>query len=195
MLPTDIFNLVGYFAFGGDSYSFANELEFVQTNRGLVPDAFLQTCVTRLGFATRMTRVLGYYSVKNPLRTDNPFFPWALVDPHVIVFSNTFQYWADQLTFDTFRKLRTYPKIFRKHARRCAMSGKNFGSAWNFLVERYFLHSNALQNVESYNSGEAIELFRDICDDLQHSGFISPGTSIPTLECCVPPSRLFFAPA
>ena len=175
MFPTDIINLIGYFAFGCSkiAYDLNDELNFMHANRGMIPDAFLEMSVPKLGFARRFA--LPFYMVKNPLRTDNPFYPWALIDPRVCFFSNTFIYWANKLKGETFRKLHTYPKIFRRHVRLCCMSGKQFGPNWNFFVDRYFM-TDTLQHIESYQTKKAEGLFEHICYNLKNIGFISPGS-------------------
>ena len=186
MFPTDIINLIGYFAFGCSktAYDLNHELNFILANRGMIPDAFLEIAVSKIGFSRRCA--LCFYMVKNPLRTDNPFFPWALIDFRISVFSNTFIYWANKIKAETFRKLRTYPAIFRKHVKACCLSGKKFGPYWNFFVNRYFM-SDTLQHIESYQTEEAESLFENICYNLKNVGFISPGSSLTVVDKSVLP--------
>ena len=139
MLPTEIENLVGHYAFGvgKERYNLCEELDFCAANRGMIPDSFLEHCVTLCGQTRAPSVPLGCYTVKNPLRTDNPFFPWALVDKKSMVFSNTFHWWMGMIHMSTFRELKTYRSTFKHHVVRIMHRGRDMIPEWNTFVNRY----------------------------------------------------------
>ena len=75
MLPTELENLVGYYAYGEARYNLSEDIEFCAANRGMVPDSFLEHTLALYGHSSRIGNALACYMVKNPLRTDNPYFP------------------------------------------------------------------------------------------------------------------------
>lgn len=178
MLPTQLENLVAHYAYGEGRYNLYEELDFVLTNRGMVPDAFQEHCVVALGYAPRMARALGFYMVKNPLRTDNPFVPWALVDPGARVFNNTFLWWWQRVARCTYRKLRTYKKTLWGHVARLSACGRDFSPEWNRFMNRY-LSSAVLADPANYNTQEHELLFKVVCEQIENAGFICPKTSLP----------------
>ena len=173
-LPTDISNLIGSFAYGG-SPKLEKDLIYVLANRGMIPDPFLSMRVRKLDLDMhRYPRApLEYFHALNPLRTDNPFYPWSLISRHAEIFSDTFTYWVHSLSTNAYRELKTYPKTFERHCRTCAMSGKGFGHNWNHVFQRY-LQSDALQKLENYEHHNYTGLFIEICYCLQTAGFVSP---------------------
>ena len=178
MLPTELENLVGYFAWGPGRYNLNEELEFVSANRGMVPDAFLEYCVVSNGFKMRMVRGMGFYMLKNPLRTDNPFTPWALVDPQAQVFSNTFLWWLMQIRPKTYKRLHTYRATFRNYVFRLVNRGRDFFHEWNLFMSRY-LGGVVLADPASYVTACHEGLFRVVCEQVANAGFMTPKSSLP----------------
>ena len=169
-LPTDLENLCGYYAFGGEKYNLSQELGYLISSRGCIPNAFLANTVY---VGKNPPPGLSYFYVNNPLITFNPFFPWSLVHKESKIFSNVFIYWAHQIKAETFAKLHTYPKTFMKNVSCYRNSNTNCFALWNNLVSRY-LSEPILLNIESYNFGDFEGLFSDITYQLEHAGFIYP---------------------
>ena len=191
MLPTDLVNLIGFYAYGVGKYCLEDELAYVRSNRGMIPLSFLEPTLiikaTHLGIPFSVDRVM------NPLREDAPFFPWALVDPEAFVFSNTMMYWASQIKPKTFTALKTYRKTFKKHLTRCFFSHKWFEGLWNGFVSR-FLSNQALQKVERSDFGECSDMFDFFCFELKFCGFVSPpGVLHPVGHDSASLSRVSFA--
>ena len=182
MLPTELENLVGHYAYGDGRYTLSEEVDFCAANRGMVPDSFLEHCLPVLGYADRMRHALGCYMVKNPLRTDNPFFPWALIDPKAMVFGNTFFWWKGQIHDTTYRKLKTYRSTFKRHVEGCISSNKNCERVWNCFVNRY-LATSVLMKPESYDTEDHEPMFERICEELGQAGYLSPKISLPPRPC------------
>ena len=178
MLPTPLENLVGFFAFGEGRYNLDEEVDFCAANRGMVPDSFLQHCMPLDSYRASMRPTLSCYMVKNPLRTDNPFFPWALVDSNAMVFSNTFFWWKSRILKTTYQKLKTYRSTFKKHVEGCISSNKNCEREWNCFVNRY-LATDVLMKPESYDTEDHGVLFVGICEELSNAGYLSPKISLP----------------
>ena len=181
MLPTELENLVGHYAYGEGRYCLDEEVDFLATNRGMIPDSFLEHAVARLGYAPEQNSVcepLGGYMVQNPLRTDNPFFPWALVDPRARVLGNTFFWWEGRVNCQTYRKLKTYRKTFRAHVVRMINRGRDVSIEWNIFVNRY-MHFSYLSKPESYDSDDHEVLVSQICEELKTAGYLSPRISLP----------------
>ena len=178
MLPTELENLVGYYAYGQARYNLSEDIEFCAANRGMVPDSFLEHTLPLYGHGSRIGNALACYMVKNPLRTDNPYFPWILIDPDAIVFANTFYWWQGHILHTTYRKLKTYRKIFSQHLVRCAFAGRDFECVWNVFVNRY-LETNVLMNHESYHIDGHGTMFEVICEQLGNAGYLTPMISLP----------------
>ena len=168
-LPTDLENLVGYFAYGGAHYELGRELNFLIACRGLIPELFLSHCVY-YGTKPITERQHDYEYVNNPLIKSNAFYPWVLVNSCTEVFNNSFIFWALSLTPKAFRALHTYPRCFMKHIRLCGLSGKYFSDDWNYIVEKYLINS-ALLNLDSYQFQGHEHFFNHICVQLENVGF------------------------
>ena len=171
LLPSDVSNLIGSFAYGGKP-TLETDLFYVLETRGMTPDAFLSMTVHRHTdrpheYATHFD----YDMVQNPLRTDTPFFPWSLISPAARIFSNTFTFWAHSMSRSACVELKTYPKTFRRYARMCIISGKPFARHWNRLFKRY-LQSDSLQQLKNYKHSMYTGLFTDVCYSLQTAGFV-----------------------
>lgn len=178
MLPTEIVNVIGHFAYGEGKYNLEDELTYISRNRGMIPVSFLQPTMTKLGRTQMHEPPFSVDAVLNPLRDDAPFFPWALIDPNSFVFSNTMMFWSAQIKQKTFGALKTYRKTFKKHITRCFFAHKHFESFWNALVVR-FLSNEVLLKIESYNFGECRRMFDSISWELKYCGFVSPPVVFP----------------
>ena len=192
-LPTDLENLTGYFAYGGEKFNLSEEIEYVLSCRGCIPDAFLANTVY---MGPQTGPGLSYYYVNNPLKRGNAFYPWCLVSRSAQVFGNVFPYWAHQINAKAFSKMHTYRKTFLKYARNMGGSLNDSFRAWNTIMDRY-LCSSVLLKLDSYDFGKWEGLFRDICYQLEFAGFIYPPSySLPVFgHPYVPPSLLFVCPA
>jgi len=175
MLPTEIENLVGNYAYGPGRFNLFSEVDFIAANRGLIPDHFLTHTVALRGHGYRE---LTCYMVKNPLRSDNPFFPWAQIDKRCLVFANTFMWWCERIHNGAYKELRTYRATFRKHVLTLVARGRDMAREWNFFVNRY-LKCQVLTDTTSYNTSEHENTFETICEQLKHSGYLSPKFSLP----------------
>ena len=182
MLPTEVENLVGHYAYGEGRYNLSEEVDFCAANRGMIPDTFLEHTVTldgRTAAQTARVWALSCYTVKNPLRTDSPFFPWALIDKRSPIFGNTFIWWMAMIETPTFRKLKTYRSTFRHHVVRLTHRGRDMIPEWNTFMNRY-LATDYLLSPQSYDLQEGHEqMFSLICDELGNAGYLTPMISLP----------------
>ena len=195
MFPTDLVNLIGFYAYGVGKYCLEDELAYICCNRGMIPLSFLEPTLVIKGHAIYFNPDIPFSvdRVTNPLREDAPFFPWALIDPESFVFSNTLMYWASQIKPKTFTALKTYRKTIKKHLTRCFFSHKWFEGLGNGFVSR-FLSNQALQKVESYDFGECKAMFDFICFELKYCGFVSPPVVLhPVVHDSASLSRVSFA--
>ena len=183
MLPTEVENLVGHYAFGVGKkrYNLCEELDFCAANRGMIPDSFLAHAVTLDGYAREPAPPLSCYTVKNPLRTDTPFFPWALIDKRSYVFGNAFPWWCGMILMPTFRKLKTYRSTFQTHVVRMFNRGRDMSQEWNAFVNRYRDRGlpEILTNPKSYDLLGHEHVFKVICEELENAGYLSPVLSLP----------------
>jgi len=171
-LPTDLENIVGYFAYGGEKYDLTNEVDYLLACRGCIPEAFLANTVY---IGPNGTINLDYFYVNNPLKKSNPFFPWYLVHQSARVFSNVFSYWAAQITSEAFANLHTYRRTFIKNCIGYCNSRRNCFHLWNNLVSRY-LSNPVLLDIKSYDVEKFDGLFNLICFQLETASFILPRT-------------------
>ena len=178
MLPTELENLVGNYAYGPGRFNLGSEVDFIAANRGMIPDHFLTHTVSLRGHVWCRPPELTCYMVKNPLRSDNPFFPWAQIDPRSLIFGNTFFWWCGRIQHGTYKALRTYRATFRKHMLTLVNRGRDMSREWNFFVNRY-LQGQVLTDTTSYNTSEHENTFETICEQLKHSGYLSPKISLP----------------
>ena len=178
MLPTELENIVGNYAYGVGRYNLHEEVDFCAANRGMIPDSFLEHCVTLCDHARQPRPPLGCYTVKNPLRSDNPFFPWALVDKKSRVFSNTFFWWMGMINMSTFRELKTYRSTFKNHVVRIMGRGRDMIPEWNTFVTRY-LATEILVALKSYDLIGHEFVFMVICEQLEEAGYLTPKISLP----------------
>ncbi len=179
MLPTELKNLVGHFAFGVGHFNLEEELDFIAANRGMIPDAFLTHVLPRDGHSSR-NPTLDCYMVPNPLRTENPFFPWGLLDKQSLVFGSAFYWWFTQIETNTFKKLRTYRATFKKHVIALIRAGADMAPEWNHFLTRYLSepHLCDLMNYRALNQENA-NTFYWICGQLKNSGYLTPLFSLP----------------
>ena len=182
MLPTELENLVGHYAYGVGRYNLAEEVDFLAANRGMIPDHFLTHTMTLTGHICRNHPELSCYMVKNPLRSDNPFFPWAQIDKRSLVFANTFYFWFRKIETHTFKKLRTYRATFRKHVVALINRGRDVAPEWNFFLTRY-LSEPHLVDPKNYYTLDHENMFNSICDQLKNSGYLTPLFSLPPRPC------------
>ena len=178
MLPTDLENIVGHYVYGEGHYNLTDELDFALANRGMIPDCFLSRSLPLCGYKDRMWGGLSYYMVLNPLRTDSPFHPWALIDPDAVVFDATLTFWMERIQPWTFRGLKTYHKTFKRHVHELFHTKKNCERQWNFFVGRY-LQGDALLKSDAYRDREYEDLFRATREQLKCCGYLSPKISLP----------------
>ena len=181
MLPTELENLVGHYAYGEGRYCLDEEVDFLAANRGMIPDSFLAHAVTLDGYAREPAPPLSCYTVKNPLRTDTPFFPWALIDKRSYVFGNAFPWWCGMILMPTFRKLKTYRSTFKTHVVRMINRGRDMSQEWNAFVNRYLNRCmpEILTNPKSYDLLGHEHVFKVICEELENAGYLSPVLSLP----------------
>ena len=184
MLPTQLENLVGHYAYGFGRYNLSEELEYLATNRGMIPDTFLEHCLPLKGHNMIARQTLSCYEVKNPLRTDNPFFPWSLIDKNAIIFSNTFYWWEGCILCSTYRKLKTYRSTFSRHVTRLTHRGRDMFVEWNNFMTRY-LQTDCLLDPQNYLTNDHDTMFSLICEQLGNAGYLSPMILLPPR-----PSRL-----
>ena len=178
MLPTELENLVGHYAYGVGRYNLVEEVDFLAANRGMIPDAFLAHAMPLDGHFWRNPPPLVCYMVPNPLRTDNPFFPWALLDKASFVFGNSFYWWFNQIKPHTFKELRTYRATVEKHVVALINRGSNMAPEWNFFLSRY-LSQPYLLDPTNYHTLNHENMFSLICDQLKNSGYLTPLFSLP----------------
>ena len=181
MLPTELENLVGHYAYGVGRYNLGEEVDFCAANRGMIPNSFLAHSVVLDGYAREPVPPLSCYTVKNPLRTDTPFFPWDLVDKRSYVFGNAFLWWCGMIHMPVFRQLKTYRSTFKNHVRRIVHRGRDMAQEWNAFVNRYLnvCMGHELTLPKSYDSLGHEHVFHVICDELYNAGYISPKLSLP----------------
>ena len=177
MLPTELENLVGNYAYGPGRFNLGSEVDFIAANRGLIPDHFLTHTVALRGHGYRE---LTCYMVKNPLRSDNPFFPWALIDKRAFLFGNTFIWWANSVRSTALRRLKTYGATFRKYVFLLVNGGRDIGTVWNVFMNRYinYIEEPILTDFKSYSCANHEKVFLEICKQLKSSGYFSPMISL-----------------
>jgi hypothetical protein len=179
MLPTAIENIISHYAYGVGRYNLHDELDFIAANRGLIPTLFLRHLVCKTGY-WGCCEPLECYLVKNPLREDNPFFPWALIDKRAFLFGNTFIWWANSVRGTALRRLKTYGATFRKYVFLLVNGGRDIGTVWNVFMNRYinYIQEPILTDFKSYSCANHEKVFLEICKQLKSSGYFSPMISL-----------------